>query len=158
MTQLRAEERGERWHLTAKCVWWMNWSWKARTTVKVTVIASRKSEYEVEKCVLLVVKDTSTSKVWMLHLPSWILGAAANGEAAKGLVTLTMLVWQEQHWCQNWKRHRKVKVTVDDECDLWDWNWNAETRMHFQLQNSQISQWKLRGAKTNANFFTVTIF
>jgi hypothetical protein len=32
-------------------------------TVKVKVIASRKSEYEVEKCLLFVIKDTSTDKV-----------------------------------------------------------------------------------------------
>jgi hypothetical protein len=33
----------------------------------------------------------------MLQLPIWILGAAVNGEAAKALVTLPMLVRQEQN-------------------------------------------------------------
>jgi hypothetical protein len=33
----------------------------------------------------------------MLHLPIWILGAAVNGEAAKALVILPMLVLQVQH-------------------------------------------------------------
>jgi hypothetical protein len=32
-------------------------------TVKVKVIASRKSEYEVEKCFSFVIKDTSMGKV-----------------------------------------------------------------------------------------------
>jgi hypothetical protein len=33
----------------------------------------------------------------MLQLPIWILGAAVNGEAAKALVTLPMLVLHHQH-------------------------------------------------------------
>jgi hypothetical protein len=60
-------------------VWWMNWWMK----VKVKVIVSRKSEYEVEQHILFVIQHTGPTRVWMLHLSIWILSAAVNGEEQK---------------------------------------------------------------------------